>query len=111
MKSTRSVLFVSAMAVLGGCAGVFQPRSETPVNEAQIAVLPEGIDRSQLLQTLGPPADEAAYKNLNESVLSWRLVVTGGQRWLFNAHFDPSGRVKHYSRTPDPAATSAEGQS
>ena len=111
MKVARSLLFVSAIALFGGCASVFQPRSEVPVTDAQIAGLPEGIDRSQLLQRLGPPADEAAYKNLDESVLSWRLLEPGNQHWLFNAHLDPSGRVKHYSRTPDPAASAAEGES
>ncbi len=103
MKVACSLLFAGLVGVFGGCAG-FQSRSEVPVTEAQIAGLREGIGRAQLLQTLGPPADEATYTNLNESVLSWRLVEPGNQRWLFNAHLDPSGRVKYYSRVPDPAA-------
>ena len=75
------------------------------MTEEQVASLATGIDRSQLLQTLGPPAEEAAYKNLDEAVLTWRLLEPGYQRgWLFNAHVDPSGVVTHYSRTLDPAA-------
>ena len=105
MNVARSLLFACAASLLGACAGTFQPRSEVPVTDEQIAALPQELDRSQLLQRLGPPADEAAYKNLNESVLSWRLVEPGNQRWLFNAHLDPSGRVKYYSRTPDPASS------
>ncbi len=104
MKAARSLLLVGSIALLSGCAGVFPPRSEVPVTDAQIAGLPVGIDRSQLLKTLGPPAEEQTYKNLNETVLSWRLVEPGNQRWLFNAHFNPSGQVTHYSRTLDPAA-------
>jgi len=100
VKVARSLLFVSAITLLGGCAGL-QPRSEIPMSEAEIARVPLGIDRLQLLQTLGPPAEEAAYKNLDETVLSWRLVLPSGQHWLFNAHLDPSGRVKYYSRTLD----------
>lgn len=96
-------LLVGAVFVLAGCAG-FPVHSETPVTDEQIAGLPTGLDRSQLLQTLGPPAEEAAYKSLDETVLSWRLVEPGNQRWMFNAHFDPSGRVARYSRTLDPAA-------
>ncbi len=103
MKLVRPLVFAGALALLAGCAG-FPPRSETPVTDEQIASLPVGIEREQLLQFLGPPAEEAAYKNLDESVMSWRLVEPGNQRWLFNAHFDPSGRVTHYSRTLDPAA-------
>ncbi len=103
MKVARSLAFVGALALLGGCAG-FPPRSEIPVTDEQIASLPVGIERGQLLAYLGPPAEEAAFKNLNESVLSWRLLEPGNQHWLFNAHFDPSGHVTHYSRTLDPAA-------
>jgi hypothetical protein len=104
-KVTHSLLFVSVIALLGGCAAVLQARSEVPVNESQIAGLPEGIERPQLLQRLGPPAEESAYKNLNETVLSWRLLEPGNQHWLFNAHLDSSGRVRQYSRSPDPAAS------
>ena len=104
MKVIRSLLLLSAVAVVGGCAGVLVPRSEVPVTEAQITGLPAGIERTQLLQTLGPPAEEFDYKNLNETCISWRLVDTGNQRLLFNAHLDPSGRVKYYSRTPDPSS-------
>ena len=107
MKIARSLLFASVVALFGGCAGVFQPRSEAPLNDDQIGGLPDSIDRSQLLQRLGPPADESAYRGLNETVLSWRLVEPGNQRWLFNAHLDSSGRVKYYSRTPDPVSGSS----
>ncbi len=103
MKFAHSLVFVGTLAVFGGCAA-FPPRSEVPVSDEQVASLPVGIDRAQLVQFLGPPADEAAYRNLDESVMSWRLVEPGNQRWLFNAHFDPSGHVTHYSRTLDPAA-------
>ncbi len=102
----RLLPFVSAVALLSGCAGTLQPRSEVPVSDQQIAGLRTGIDRQQLLATLGPPADEQVYRNLNQNVLSWRFLEPGGQHWLFNAHLDPSGRVMAYSRTPDPA----EGQ-
>jgi hypothetical protein len=107
MKVARSLLLVSAIAVLGACAGTFPPRSEVPVTDAQIAGLPAGIDRSELLHRLGPPADENAYQGLNETVLSWRLVETGNQRSLFNAHFDRTGRLKGYTRTPDPSSSGA----
>ncbi len=111
MKVGRSLLVVAAFAGLAGCAGTFERRSETPVSDEQIAALPQGLDRSQLLQRLGPPADEGVYPNINETVLSWRLVEPGNQRWLFNAHLDSSGRVTRYSRVPDPAATGGEGES
>lgn len=109
MNIARSLLFVAASALLTSCAGI--PRSETPVTDAQISGLPQGLDRGQLLQRLGPPAEEASYRNLDETVLSWRLIEPGNQRWLFNAHLDPSGRVIRYSRVPDPAATGGEGES
>jgi len=106
MNVARLLPVVGAIAVLVGCAG-FPVHSETPVTNEQIAALPTGLDRSQLLQTLGPPAEEAGYTNLNETVMSWRLIEPGSQRWLFNAHLDPSSnRVTHYSRTLDPAALS-----
>ena len=104
MKAARSLVVIALAAALGACTPVLAPRSEVPLTDAQIAGMPTGIDRSRLLQTLGPPAEEAAYKNLNETVLSWRLVEPGNQHWLFNAHMDPSGRVVRYSRTLDPAA-------
>jgi hypothetical protein len=37
-------------------------------------------------------------------VASWRLVEFGNRRMLFNAHFNPAGAVKYYSRTMDPKA-------
>jgi hypothetical protein len=107
MQIARSLILIGAFAALGGCSGTFPPRSEVPVTEAQIAELPVGIDGAQLLQKLGPPAEAFAYKNLNDSGLSWRLVEPGNQRYLFNAHFDSSGHVSHYSRTIDPAANAS----
>ncbi len=98
-----ALLLLFSLALLGGCAS-FPLHSEVPVTHEQIDSLPVGIAREQLLQFLGPPAEEAGYKNLEETVMSWRLVEPGNQRWLFNAHFDPSGSVTHYSRTLDPAA-------
>ncbi len=101
MKIAPRLAIAGAAAIMSGCA--LAPRSEVPVTDEQIASLPQGLDRAQLLAALGPPADEAEYSNLNEDVLSWRLVEPGNQRWLFNAHLDPSGRVMRYSRVPDPA--------
>lgn len=103
-KASRALSLLSAVALLG-CAGSFPPHSELPLTDDQVAGLPEGIDRAQLLQKLGPPAAEAGYRNLNETVMSWRLVLPGGPRWFLNAHLDSSDRVKGYSRSPDLAAT------
>ena len=110
-----TISFASFLALLGvavslpGCVNVGQMRSELPLDEAQIASLSPGVARADLLQRLGPPAEEGAYKGLSETVLSWRMIQPGNQHMLFNAHLDPSGRVKYYSRTIDPASAGGEG--
>ena len=101
-----ALLFAGAM-VCAGCAGL-PARSERQLEALEVASLTPGIDRAQLFQRIGPPAEEGAYPNLEETVASWRLIEAGGQRMLFTAHFDPSGRVKYYSRELDPASVSSD---
>jgi hypothetical protein len=108
---TRFASLVGFVALLSGCAGMSPGRSEHPVDEAQVAALATGMGRTELVQRLGPPAEEAGYRRLNETVASWRLVEPGNRRMLFNAHFDASGQVKYYSRTPDPATLGGENSS
>lgn len=108
LSGSRALLLIAV--VCAGCAGL-PARSERMLEEPQVAGLVPGIERAQLFQRLGPPAEEGAYPNLNESVASWRLLEPGNRRMLFNAHFDPSGRAKYYSRTLDPAAVDGESPS
>ena len=101
-------LLLSACYGLGG--GIAGPRSEIPVDESQVATLPTGLSKDELFQRLGPPAEESGYPNLQETVASWRIIEPGNRRMMFNAHFDPSGRVKTYSRTPDWTAVGSESR-
>jgi hypothetical protein len=111
IRLARAATVLGAAVLVSACAGTGPARSEHPVDEAQVGMLAPGIDRDQLVQRLGPPAEEASYSRLSESVMSWRLVEPGNRHMLFNAHFDPSGRVKHYSRTLDPATLGGDNSS
>ena len=100
---------ILAAGLLAACAQTGL-RSERVFNDFEVAGLPTGISRADLLARLGPPAEEMAFPRLNETVASWRVVEAGNHRVLLNAHLDPSGQVKSYSRSLDPTAI-GEGMS
>ena len=84
---------------------------EQLIDEAYFARLKPGMTRTEVMQTLGRHAEESAYPNLNESVLSWRYIEFGNRLMFFNAHFDGmDGRekFKYSSRTPDPVQQSVD---
>jgi hypothetical protein len=102
--TARMLPCISAFAMATGCAQMGSFGSEEPVDEAVAASLQPGLTRQELVALLGPPAEQAGFRRLNETVASWRLVEFGNRRMLFNAHFNPTGVVKYYSRTMDPKA-------
>ena len=77
---------------------------EQLVDEPTFARIVPGMTRDQVLEALGRPTEEKSYSVLKEDAVSWRYVEFGNRVMFFNAHFDPSGRLKYTSRTPDPAA-------
>ena len=77
---------------------------EQLVDEPTFAKIQPGMTRDQVLMELGRPTEQKSYALLNEDVASWRYMEFGNRVMFFNAHFDPSGRLKYASRSPDPAA-------
>jgi hypothetical protein len=81
---------------------------EQTVDEPYFARLATGMTRTEVLHTLGRESEQSGYKNLDETVMSWRYREFGGRLMFFNVHFDGSGRMKATSRTLDPAMMGAE---
>jgi hypothetical protein len=104
MRTIRSCVAAAFAVVVVGCAATPPgPHSERVLDDQDVATLTEGLTRADLVQRIGPPAQDSGYRRLNETVASWRLLEPGGRRMLLNAHFDPSGHVKYYSRSLDPS--------
>ena len=76
---------------------------EQLIDETHFARILPGLSRAEVLRTLGRHSEEKGYRNLDETVLSWRYREFGSRLMFFNAHFDGSGRLKYASRTEDPA--------
>jgi len=104
------VALILTVFVVGGCAisgGGFNTESDV---EAWTAKLRPGLTMDEVRRELGEPYDRQRYPNLGESVLSWFYVEHGPRHMFFNAHFDSStGRLKHTSRTIDPAWSATQG--
>jgi hypothetical protein len=78
-------------------------RSVEPViNEEHFARLLPGMSMQDVAHELGRPGGFGRYPLLDEDVWSWRYIEFGNRRMFFNAHFDPAGRLKYTSRTPEP---------
>jgi len=75
---------------------------EPVINEEHFARLLPGMTMEDVRKELGRPGEFARYPRLGEDVWSWRYVEFGNRRMFFNAHFDPGGRLKYTSRTPEP---------
>ena len=75
---------------------------EQVIDEPYFAKVLPGMTRNEVLQLLGRPSEEQSYPRLGEDVVSWRYMEFGSRIMFFNAHFGPSGRLTHTSRTPDP---------
>ncbi len=75
---------------------------EQLVDEYYFARVVPGLTEEEVRELLGRPTEEKNYSRLEERVVSWRYREFGNRIMFFNAHFDPSGRVKYASRSPDP---------
>ena len=60
-----------------------------------------GMTKAEVQETLGRHGETMAFPNLAEEVMSWRFWGEVSQPMFFNAHFDPSGRLKYTTRTEE----------
>jgi hypothetical protein len=86
-------------------------RVEQLMDEPHFMRLKPGMTKAEVTGVLGRHSEEAAYRRLDESVLSWRYRELGNRLMFFNAHFDASGRFKYDSRSMDPAELGLDNDS